>query len=45
MSVLELPVELVLELGYPANKLVSHHLSYTICVAGVGCGRWGVRRT
>ena len=24
-------------------ELVSHHLSYAICVAGVGCGRWGVR--
>jgi hypothetical protein len=24
-------------------ELVSRHLSYAIGVAGVGCGRWGVR--
>ena len=25
-------------------ELVSHYPSYTVCVAGVGCGRWGVQR-
>ena len=38
---LEIP-EIPESLGFPPS-FVSHHLSYAICVAGVGCGRWGVR--